>query len=87
MHWRSREERVAVREEREHDDTDPAVQSAPRRDERSRRESQRDAYKICPEQDAPEAARFVRDAAEDEPAEEAADLSNCQHDACAQINQ
>ena len=65
MHWRSREEGVPVRQEREHDDTHPAVQSAPRRDERRRRESQRDAYKIGPEQDATEAARLVRDAAEE----------------------
>ena len=81
MHWRSREERVAVREEREHDDAHPSLKSTPRRDERRCRESQRNAYKICPEQDAPEAARPVRDAAEDEPAEEPADLRYCEHHA------
>ena len=81
MHWRSREERKPVREEREHDDAHPAVHAVPRREKTRRRESQRDAYKICPEQDATEAARRVRDAAEDEPAEEAADLCDCQHDA------
>ena len=68
---RAREERVTVREEREHDDAHPAVQAAPRREKARRRESQRDAYKICPQQNTPEPPRLVRDAAEDEAAEEA----------------
>ena len=81
MHWRSREERIAVSEEREHDDANPAVQAAPRRDEARRRESQRDAYKICPQQNTPEPPRLVRAAAENAPAEEPADLRYCEHHA------
>ena len=81
MHWRSREAREAVREEREHEYTLPTVHAVPRREKTRCRERQRNTYKICPEQNTSEPPRLVRDAAEDEAAEEPADLRYCEHDA------